>query len=560
MISFVGDKDLQMLINLMMQRKQYAPGFFVEYLIVEGEFHAVLWSNEILQMNYNSVTVSFDAIYRTNRHSMNFILFIAIDNHKRSVVIRYALISHEDVDNFTWVLKAFLKAREKQPRFVITDKCLAMKQAIPVVFTESKNHLCAWHILRKMPNKVIFLNEAYDLIDNLAFKKQINRLVWRTHISIEEFEDGWEKTINEFGLQGQEWLTDIFEIREPWISAYYQYDPMSALIRTKSRLESSHAYFRLFASVKNDLKQRNKHACLEFTTRKTFPRCFTPLGIERHTSEVYTRLIRKSIFFCGLDFMSQDGDLKRYNVTMSPYLQGLMNDGVDKILESFICKRWTRALIPEVKAPYGEIDVEKESLINGMYVDMDLIVNRVRNDKKTLREAFDSIAELKVKYKAEEQGRSTSDSIDDVEVLPTAGIRIMGIGHRKHLIGALKKAIEKNKHVKRCVVYVTRTRTMICSNPVTEELFRDLVRQNKMLRKQVEVLQARIRAFEGIRREANILKQDNQHVLDEYWEVKVQLDDTVNMITHIKARTADDSNNSQPHVTVDEVNTPTSYQ
>jgi len=88
---------------------------------------------------------------------MIFVPFIAVDNHKKYVVVGATLVSQETIDNFKWVLQAFVKANGKQPSFVITDQCPAMKQAIPAVLTESKHSLCMWHIMRKVPNKVSFV-------------------------------------------------------------------------------------------------------------------------------------------------------------------------------------------------------------------------------------------------------------------------------------------------------------------------------------------------------------------------------------------------------------------
>ncbi|KAJ9565625.1 hypothetical protein OSB04_001591 [Centaurea solstitialis] len=585
MIKYVGTKDAQMLIKLMMKRKNYAPDFFFDYKVVMGELQAIFWADEISRMNYKEFgdTISFDATYRTN--------------------------SNEDAENYTWVLQAFLKAHEKQPRFVITDQCLGMKAAIPLVFTESTHRFCAWHIMDKMPGKVTISKD-----ENVAFKKRINRLVWSTHIGPDEFESEWETTLNDFGLEGHEWLNEIYSIRESWILAYYRDDPMSGLMRTTSRSESSHAYFRLFASFKNDLvrflraydssleKQRNKHACLEFATRNTFPRRFSPLGIERHASEVYTRVvffdiqkeIRKAIYFCGLDFMSQNGDIKTYNVAHKKknlvtkvihnvgttmltcecnmfvwvglpcrhILKVLMNDGVDKIPEGFISRRWTRALIPlqlqAARARYGEIDVEKETLINGMYADMDLIVSSVRNDKKTLREASDSVAGLRVKYgacifsnnpakdRAEALKDCYGDAPEDPEVMLAAGIRNKGCGRGKRLIGKLEKAVEKNKRAKRlCRVYGehahhdsrncpsrTSQESDASNRPaqmnapyMTAESYRELRIENKMLKKQIEVLKSRIQNFNRLmdtkREEVDILKAERDAAEKEYFEVKV---------------------------------------
>ena len=67
---------------------------------------------------------------------MAFVPFLAVDNHKGSMVVGSALIVGENIDNFKWVLEAFMKCYRRQPLVVITDQCSAMKQAVPYVFTE----------------------------------------------------------------------------------------------------------------------------------------------------------------------------------------------------------------------------------------------------------------------------------------------------------------------------------------------------------------------------------------------------------------------------------------
>lgn len=95
---------------------------------------------------------------------MVFVPFTAINNHKKSITVGAALLSGETLDNFKWLLEAFLKAHcGKQPSLVLTDQCLAMKQAIPLVFTQSRHRLCMWHIMAKVPNKVsiLFIYELF---------------------------------------------------------------------------------------------------------------------------------------------------------------------------------------------------------------------------------------------------------------------------------------------------------------------------------------------------------------------------------------------------------------
>ena len=68
---------------------------------------------------------------------MVFVPFVAIDNHKRTVVVGAALMHSESIVDYTWVLRAFLKAHGSAPGFVITDQCPSMKQAISIVLPSS---------------------------------------------------------------------------------------------------------------------------------------------------------------------------------------------------------------------------------------------------------------------------------------------------------------------------------------------------------------------------------------------------------------------------------------
>lgn len=95
---------------------------------------------------------------------MAFVPFLAIDNHKRSVVVGSSLIAGENIENFKWVLSAFLKCYKKQPTIVITDQCSAMRQAVPCVFNESKHRFCIWHIMKKVPKKVCTHNHSGSIL------------------------------------------------------------------------------------------------------------------------------------------------------------------------------------------------------------------------------------------------------------------------------------------------------------------------------------------------------------------------------------------------------------
>lgn len=175
---FVGNKDAKMLINKLVNRKEIKSDFFFEYKCLERELHAIFWVDEVARLNYKEFgdVISFDATYRTNEHALVFVPFLAVDNHKSSVVVGSALIAGENIENFKWVLTAFLRCYEKQPVVVITDQYSAMKQAVPFVFTESRHRLCMWHIMKKVPSKVFIINLCFYVLN--SFYEFLSRFIF----------------------------------------------------------------------------------------------------------------------------------------------------------------------------------------------------------------------------------------------------------------------------------------------------------------------------------------------------------------------------------------------
>ncbi|KAJ9542672.1 hypothetical protein OSB04_029178 [Centaurea solstitialis] len=237
-------------------------------------------ADEKARLNYKEFgdCVSFDATYRT------------ISNHKKTVVIGAALMNTENEINYTWVLRAFMKAHGRQMVFVMTDQCPAMKQAIPIVFPESKHRLCLWHITDKLDSKIT----SY-MRQSTTFVSDIKKLVWNVN----------------FGT----------EIRSSWIPAFFKDFPMSGLIQTPSRSESVNAFFNVYHEFWSDLRsfltsfdnaieeQRTKHASEEVKTKTAIPKKVSPSMMEEHATTVYTLRIlfdfqeelSMATWNCGLD-------------------------------------------------------------------------------------------------------------------------------------------------------------------------------------------------------------------------------------------------------------------
>nr|XP_017217257.1 PREDICTED: protein FAR1-RELATED SEQUENCE 5-like [Daucus carota subsp. sativus] len=183
---------------------------------------------------------SFRFEYRTDSANHLTQLFWAdgIDNHWKSVTFGAILLEWEDNENYIWACESFKKVFGKDPKCIITDQDLAMKAALQISFPLVKHWFCMWHIMKKFPSKLgtVFCAES-------GFMDKLGREIWVDHITPEEFEHGWTDAVDEFDLNENVWLKEMFDMRSLWIPAYFNDEPMVGLMRTTSRSESSNFYF-----------------------------------------------------------------------------------------------------------------------------------------------------------------------------------------------------------------------------------------------------------------------------------------------------------------------------
>ncbi|KAK1427779.1 hypothetical protein QVD17_16474 [Tagetes erecta] len=200
---FINEYDAEMMVGNLMKKKEHLPDFSCEYFTDD--------ENCLLGLFW---------------YSMVFVPFTGIDNHNNNVSFGGELLASETAETYKWLLRCFLKAFGKQPDVIVTDQDPAMKKSIEEVFTSSQHRLCMWHVMHKLSTKVgLTLCNTYD------FKQRIGDIVWTDSLSPAEFEEGWHSVIQDFDLSNNNWLADIYDMRESWIPAYYRDELMSGLMR-----------------------------------------------------------------------------------------------------------------------------------------------------------------------------------------------------------------------------------------------------------------------------------------------------------------------------------------
>ncbi|GKB27180.1 RNA-directed DNA polymerase, eukaryota [Tanacetum coccineum] len=306
---FIGDSDAQMLIIRMEQRQEFTKDFSFDYFIEDAELYGLFWADEVTKCHYKEFgdVVSFDATYKTNKYRWFLCLFTAIGQSPRYVLLVVSGLLKKCNSGSLWMgyLEPFQESFVRPPNLVVTDQIGAMHLAVAAEFPESKHRLCMWHIMQKIPAKIVW-----------------NMFLLRAWRSLRT--DG--QALEEFNLVNHKWLSKMYRLRSSWVLAFFIDSPLCGLMRTTTRSESENSFFSYFTSSGSTPvefmlcyesameRQRHTQEKLDHQSFDSFPALLTPLPIEQHAAKVYTRIlfirVQKEIvtgsWLCSITCMSSD--------------------------------------------------------------------------------------------------------------------------------------------------------------------------------------------------------------------------------------------------------------
>ena len=275
---------------------------------------------------YFGDVITFDTTYLTNPYKMSFALFVGVNHHGQSILLGCGLISNENADTFVWLFESWMKCMSgRAPKAIITDQDQAMKRAIEIVFPETKHRFCLWHIMKKILEKF----KGYSQYE--AIKRDIDRCVYDS-LSRDEFEDSWQRLLEVYNLQDNEWLQWLYYERNHWIPTYVK-NTFWAGMSTTQRSESMNAFFDGYVGPKTTLKQfvdqydealkskvekENTEDFISLTSRVP---CITHYAIEKQFQDSYTNSKFKEVqdeirrkMYCHPSLLKQEGAISTYQV------------------------------------------------------------------------------------------------------------------------------------------------------------------------------------------------------------------------------------------------------
>ena len=102
--------------------------------------------------------------YKTNRFGLPLLNIVGITSTYSTFNAGFVFLREETTEWYTWALQCFRNV--VTPVVVATDRELALMNAISIVFPQTKNVLCIWHI-----NKNILTHTRKHFNDSNEFEQ-----------------------------------------------------------------------------------------------------------------------------------------------------------------------------------------------------------------------------------------------------------------------------------------------------------------------------------------------------------------------------------------------------
>ncbi|XP_078152577.1 protein FAR1-RELATED SEQUENCE 6-like [Carex rostrata] len=296
----LGGHDAELLSDYFDERKKYDLDFWYTYKhSKEGHLCNIFWAGGRGRAAYRYFhdVVVMDATYLTNRYHMPLVLFVGVNHHWQSVIFACALLSRETEADYKWCMKKFLACMKGvKPGGILTDQCPSIASGISHVFGDETVHrYCAWHILRKLPEKL----GGADNKDGIILL--VKDVVYNAKTPI-QFEESWLTLMSEIGYENAPWFISMFAQRHKWVPIYLN-DRFWAGMNTTQRVEGMNhfldKYLRAkatlaefvgsFDSALNRIWQKENDKDFESKTKTTA--MYSELLFEKQFAKVYTLTI-----------------------------------------------------------------------------------------------------------------------------------------------------------------------------------------------------------------------------------------------------------------------------
>lgn len=204
-----------------------------------------------------------DCTYKTNRYKEPLLDIIGVSCFNTSFYSGFAFLEKEDTEGYIWALSAFQKIFEQmnQTFVIMSDRELALMNAIKTVFPSAINLLCVWHIEKNILancKKYFRSTEEFDMFllswNDVVYSKMKDIYInnWS------EFELLYSEKKDAIEYIKKVWLPCKEKFASAWTKKYLHFGN-----RTSSRAEGAHAKLKLYLqNSKGNFQEVKRKMCL----------------------------------------------------------------------------------------------------------------------------------------------------------------------------------------------------------------------------------------------------------------------------------------------------------
>jgi zinc finger SWIM domain-containing protein 3 len=244
------------------------PSFFYAVKSDEnGNFTNFFWadSKSVVDFVHFGDVVCFDSGYALQGYGRPLALFIGLNHHKQTIIFGAALLYDESNEAFRWLLDTFKMAMNGNPKTLLTDRSEAISEAIAATLPSTAHRYCVWQIYQSALQQ---LSQAFH--GSKTLECNFKRCLFDCEDE-DEFLTAWKEMLEKYDLEDNQWLADLFSIKEKWALPYGR-DAFYADMKSVQQKES----------LTSELK---KHLCLEYDLLNFFEQ-FERLLYERRSAEM----------------------------------------------------------------------------------------------------------------------------------------------------------------------------------------------------------------------------------------------------------------------------------
>ncbi|XP_020244861.1 protein FAR1-RELATED SEQUENCE 5-like isoform X2 [Asparagus officinalis] len=305
--------------------------FYAIQFDVDDKMTNIFWADamSVRDFSYFGDVVCLDMTFKVNGYGRPFAPFIGVNHHKQAIILGAALLYDETVESFKWLFSTFKIAMHgKQPKAILTDQSVALREALSAVWPGTSHHHCVWQIYQ---NSISHLSNIFQ--SSKTFGKDLSRCLY-DYEDEDEFLLAWEAMLNKYELGNSEWLTKLLEDRQNWASAYGQrifcadinstLKSESLCSELKKHLNSQLDLLSFFKHYERLLdEQRYAELQADFHSSQSFPRT-PPSKILKQAASMYTPIVyemfRKEfeVFLNSTSYnCGENGAISEYKIVVS---------------------------------------------------------------------------------------------------------------------------------------------------------------------------------------------------------------------------------------------------